>query len=103
MPLWSAASPLHPGANPGPAARLALELIGLYKKTISPWLVGSCRFVPTCADYTAEAIARHGLLRGGWLGARRLGRCHPFGGHGLDPVPPTLNASGRATNSHRHS
>ena len=101
MPLWSAAPPLRPEASRGLGARLALGLIGLYKKLISPWLVGSCRFVPTCADYTAEAIARHGLLRGGWLGARRLCRCQPFGGHGLDPVPSTFS-TGRATNSHRH-
>jgi hypothetical protein len=54
---------------------------------LSPWFAGSCRFVPSCADYTSEAIARYGAARGVWLGARRLGRCHPLGGHGLDPVP----------------
>lgn len=64
-----------------------LALIRAYKYVISPWLTGGCRFVPTCADYTAEAIARHGLMRGGWLGARRLARCQPFGGSGHDPVP----------------
>ena len=72
---------------PGVAARAALALIRAYKLVLSPWFTGACRFVPTCADYTAEAIARHGLVRGAWLGGRRLARCHPFGGHGHDPVP----------------
>lgn len=72
---------------PPAAVRAALLLIRAYKLTLSPYFAGSCRFVPSCADYAAEAIARHGVLRGGWLGAKRLGRCHPFGGHGYDPVP----------------
>jgi putative membrane protein insertion efficiency factor len=74
---------------PGVAARGALALIRAYKYLLSPWFTGACRFVPTCADYTAEAIARHGLLRGALLGTRRLSRCQPFGGHGHDPVPLT--------------
>ena len=80
-----ATSPFDP--DPSVAAAIGLALIRAYKVLISPWFAGSCRFVPGCADYTSEAIARHGLLRGIWLGARRLGRCHPFGGHGYDPVP----------------
>jgi putative membrane protein insertion efficiency factor len=74
-------------ARPGLAARAALASIRAYKYLLSPWFTGACRFVPTCADYTAEAIARYGLIRGIWLGARRLARCHPWGGHGFDPVP----------------
>lgn len=69
------------------ASRAALGLIRAYKVTLSPWFAGSCRYVPGCADYMSESIARFGVLRGGWLGTRRLCRCHPFGGHGYDPVP----------------
>lgn len=71
----------------GLAARAGLQAIRAYKVLVSPWLAGACRYVPSCSDYAAEAIARHGLLRGTWLGARRLGRCQPLGGSGLDPVP----------------
>ena len=69
------------------AVRLALALIRGYKIFISPYFRGSCRFLPSCADYAAEAIARHGVVRGGWLAARRLTRCHPFCAAGHDPVP----------------
>jgi len=69
------------------AARGALAVIRAYKRAISPYFRGSCRFLPTCADYAAVAIARHGVLRGGWLAARRLARCHPLCAAGHDPVP----------------
>ncbi len=72
--------------------RAGLALIHAYKAVFSPWFAGTCRFVPGCADYSAEAIARHGLLRGSWLGLRRLSRCHPLGGHGYDPVPPACES-----------
>jgi putative membrane protein insertion efficiency factor len=71
----------------GPAAAVVLGLLRAYKILLSPLFTGSCRFQPSCADYMAEAVRRHGAARGVWLGARRLARCHPFGGHGLDPVP----------------
>lgn len=72
---------------PSVPAQLGLALIRAYKAVFSPWFAGSCRFVPGCADYTSEAVARFGLLRGSWLGFRRLCRCHPLGGQGYDPVP----------------
>jgi len=59
-----------------------------YKLTLSPWIGQSCRFLPTCSDYAAEALILHGPVRGGWLAVRRLCRCQPWGGSGLDPVPP---------------
>ena len=71
----------------GVGSRAALGMIRGYKIFISPYFRGSCRFLPSCADYAAEAITRHGLLRGGWLAARRLARCHPLCAAGYDPVP----------------
>ena len=67
--------------------RAALALLRGYKYFLSPFFAGSCRFLPSCADYAAEAINRHGVVRGGWLAARRLARCHPFCSAGHDPVP----------------
>jgi len=59
-----------------------------YKLTLSPWIGRQCRFLPTCSDYAAEALIQHGPVRGSWLAARRLCRCHPWGGSGYDPLPP---------------
>lgn len=62
-------------------------LIRCYQLFISPVVGPSCRYLPTCSDYAAEAIERHGALAGTWLALRRLARCHPWGGSGYDPVP----------------
>ena len=58
-----------------------------YKRFISPLLPPMCRFEPTCSVYTMQAVEKYGVLRGAWLGVRRLGRCHPFNPGGWDPVP----------------
>lgn len=71
--------------NPG-ARLLALPIRG-YRLVLSPWLGHHCRFQPTCSAYALEALERHGALIGGRLAARRLARCHPWGGAGFDPVP----------------
>jgi putative membrane protein insertion efficiency factor len=67
--------------------RVLLSMIGFYRKGVSPLTPPSCRFIPSCSAYAEEAIREYGALRGGWLAARRILRCHPFGGHGYDPVP----------------
>lgn len=67
--------------------RLFLRLIRFYQRYISPGLGSNCRFYPTCSQYTYEAIAKYGVVRGGWLGVRRIARCHPFNKGGFDPVP----------------
>jgi len=68
--------------------RLALALLRSYKLLVSPLFIGSCRFVPSCSDYAADAVRQYGVARGNWLAARRLARCHPFCDGGHDPVPP---------------
>ncbi len=67
--------------------RILLAALAVYKRMISPLLPMACRYTPTCSEYAAEAIVRHGALAGTLLAAGRLCRCHPFGGSGLDPVP----------------
>ena len=66
---------------------LGLGLIWVYRYTLSPLIGFHCRFHPTCSVYAREALVRHGAWRGGWLAVRRLGRCHPWGGSGVDEVP----------------
>ena len=93
--------PLKPTTS-GPSRHVATPLVGhvaamavavvlaalrAYKVLLSPLFTGSCRFYPSCSDYRAEAVSLHGPWRGIWLGCRRLARCHPLGGHGVDPVP----------------
>jgi putative membrane protein insertion efficiency factor len=67
--------------------RVAVWLLRAYQIVLSPWLGPACRFEPSCSSYAIEAVRRHGVVRGGWLGIRRLSRCHPLGDHGYDPVP----------------
>ncbi|MBY0424624.1 MAG: membrane protein insertion efficiency factor YidD [Cytophagales bacterium] len=62
-------------------------LVRFYQLSISPLFPSSCRFTPTCSEYTKQAIIKHGAFSGIWLGIKRISKCHPWGGHGYDPVP----------------
>jgi putative membrane protein insertion efficiency factor len=75
------------GVRPSGAARLIVLLLTGYRRFVSPLLAPRCRFYPSCSAYAVEAVQMHGALRGSWLAARRLSRCHPFHAGGLDPVP----------------
>lgn len=69
---------------------LLLPIVGLlrlYQLVLSPWLGSNCRYQPTCSQYAIEAFRNHGIVKGGSLAARRIGRCHPWGTSGYDPVP----------------
>jgi len=66
---------------------LLVFLIRGYQVMLSPLLPASCRYIPSCSTYALEAVRKHGALRGGWMAARRIGRCHPFRPGGYDPVP----------------
>lgn len=66
---------------------LFIGLVRLYQMILSPYLPSSCRYHPTCSEYTIRALRTHGALKGLWLGIRRIGRCHPWSEGGYDPVP----------------
>jgi putative membrane protein insertion efficiency factor len=70
------------------AQKFLVGTIRVYQLVLSPWLGRQCRFLPTCSEYGKEAIEIHGAIRGGWLAAKRIGRCRPGCAHGHDPVPP---------------
>lgn len=95
-PSWSSAGSSGPGApewsEPVAAWRrvpraVMVSLIRGYQRVISPALPPSCRFHPSCSQYALEAVERYGVVRGSWLGIRRIIRCHPFNPGGYDPVP----------------
>jgi len=70
---------------------LLKALITVYRYTLSPLLGKNCRYLPTCSEYATEAIDRFGAFKGGLMAIRRIVRCHPWGGHGFDPVPEKDN------------
>lgn len=77
--------------------KFLIGVVRFYQAAISPWLPPSCRYTPTCSAYAIDALRSHGAGRGSWLALRRIGRCHPWGGHGFDPVPslrPTDDEAG---------
>lgn len=67
--------------------KLFILPIKFYQAAISPYLGSKCRYEPSCSHYAVEAIEEWGVFKGVWMGAKRIGRCHPWGGHGYDPVP----------------
>jgi uncharacterized protein len=64
-----------------------IVIIKFYQGAISPWLGSKCRYTPTCSHYGLEAFKKHGPIKGFWLTLKRISKCHPWGGHGYDPVP----------------
>ncbi|TCD01929.1 membrane protein insertion efficiency factor YidD [Erythrobacteraceae bacterium CFH 75059] len=77
---------------------LLIALVRLWQWGPSRVLPPTCRYLPSCSQYAVEALERHGVIRGGWLAAKRLMRCHPWGGHGYDPVPVSEPHRGCARN-----
>ena len=72
--------------------RILIGLVRVYQYAISPLLGRNCRYFPTCSDYTVEAVQKYGAMRGGWPGAKRICRCHPWHPGGYDPVPPVTSS-----------
>ncbi|CAO3405840.1 membrane protein insertion efficiency factor YidD [Azospirillum largimobile] len=89
-------------AGLSPLAHLLRALVYLYRWILSPFVGWHCRFQPTCSCYAIESLEKHGAIRGGWLTLRRLGRCHPWGGSGWDPVPDAAARSSSGGGLRRH-
>jgi hypothetical protein len=70
-----------------PAAHIVALPVRAYRLIFSPWVGHNCRYLPTCSAYALEALEKHGALKGGWLAAGRILRCHPWGNSGVDNVP----------------
>lgn len=85
-----------------PARAVAKGLIRGYQLFITPVLPGACRYQPTCSQYALDAVTRFGALKGGWLALRRIGRCHPWGGWGYDPVPEADGGRPASHDCHHH-
>lgn len=88
-----------------PLQFILIVAVRLYRWVLSPaklFIFGPtrCRFTPTCSEYALEALQKHGALRGSWLAAKRLLRCHPWGAWGADPVPPAHTHSGQTCSCH---
>ena len=77
-------------------AKPLIWFVSFYRLAISPWLGMNCRFQRTCSRYAIEALQVHGVLKGSWLAAKRIGRCHPWGDSGYDPVPGTEGGNDEA-------
>lgn len=71
-----------------PGAHVLAVFVKGYRLIVSPLLGSNCRFQPTCSTYALEALDKHGAIKGGWLAAKRIAKCHPWGGSGIDNVPP---------------
>lgn len=91
--MFDGSAPDADARQPGILARGLLAALAAYKVLLSPLFAGSCRYLPSCSDYMAEAVRRHGAARGFWLGVKRLGRCQPLGPSGYDPVPLAIRAA----------
>ena len=76
--------------------KIFLLPVKFYQLAISPILPSSCRYTPTCSNYMVEAVMEWGIFKGTWLGLKRISRCHPWGGHGYDPVPKRKKPSQEA-------
>jgi len=92
-----------PSNPPGPLTRVLITLVRVYQRTLALALGGRCRFYPSCSEYALDALGTHGPFRGLWLTIRRLSRCHPLGGHGVDLVPPATGPRSRTSDSCHHA